>query len=129
MGCVLAMLVLLWTAPPAGNSLGVRVVDAAGGGAQVTAVYARSPAAAAGLRLRDVVVRYGGQEVAGAIALERMSLASEPGAVVELAVRRKGHRLQVRVHLAAGTPRRIWPNYPPGVPGVKPRGGGGQEIS
>jgi putative serine protease PepD len=70
--------------------LGVRLGDAANGGAQVGEVTSGSPAAHAGLKTGDVVTTFDGQAIESADDLTAAVLAKQPGDVVKVTVERNG---------------------------------------
>jgi len=80
------------TAPPADDSVvpGTIGIAVAGGprGVVVTAVRKDSPAAAAGVRVGDVVLSYNGAAVTSWRLFERLVLDSRPGSVARMELRR-----------------------------------------
>lgn len=60
-------------------------------GVEVTRLERDSPAAAAGLRLEDVLVQYNGQRVEGEVQLERLIRETPPGRDVRIQVIRNGY--------------------------------------
>ncbi|MCG6943386.1 MAG: trypsin-like peptidase domain-containing protein [Thiohalocapsa sp.] len=87
--------------------IGARTLDAtlaqrfgvrAPGGVFVTRVLEGSPAAAAGLRVGDVIVKAGGQPVASSPALREAVTAAGAGGEILLDVWRGSERLSARVH-------------------------------
>lgn len=88
-----------------------------GAGVLVTEVVADSPAAAAGLRAGDVIVKAGDTEVASPDALHEAMAGTKPGEKLSLQVLRKGNRQKVTATLGkmpkdataaeAGAPRRL----------------------
>ena len=68
-------------------------------GALVSRIVPNSPAAESGLRIGDVILRFGDREVADARALPHMVGRSEPGEKLDLHLLRDGRkqRLQVRI--------------------------------
>src|ERR1700691_3588562 len=60
-------------------------------GAEVTSLAATSPAAAAGLRLDDVIVLYNNQRVEGQAQLYRLISETPPGREVRIQIFRKGY--------------------------------------
>lgn len=60
-------------------------------GVEVTRLERDSPAAAAGLRLQDVLVEYNGQRVEGEVQLERLIRETPPGREVRIQVIRNGY--------------------------------------
>jgi serine protease Do len=91
------------TATPAGHPyLGVRAVEeteADAGGARVTYVVPGSPADAAGIRVGDVLERFGDQAVHGPVALTRRIHEREPGDSVAIRLRRGDAEQTVEVEL------------------------------
>lgn len=79
--------------------LGARLADA-DGGVRIEGVVPDAPAAAAGLRAGDVVVRFAGTEVANAGALLARLREARPGQTVELTFRRDGREATAAVKLA-----------------------------
>jgi putative serine protease PepD len=79
--------------------LGVRIADAAGGGAQLVDVVDGSPADDAGLRAGDVVVQIAGEAVGDGGDLRRAVADRDPGDELELEVRRDGETREVTVEL------------------------------
>lgn len=73
-------------------------------GAQVDQVTPGSGAAAAGLKPGDVIVRADAQEIASADDLRRYIRSKAPGAVVNIAFRRKGQEQTVAVTLGTQQP-------------------------
>jgi membrane-associated protease RseP (regulator of RpoE activity) len=69
------------------------------GGALITEVIADSPAASAGLKAGDVVVRAAGQEVGSPAALHKALTGSESGEEIEVKVVRKGKEKTLKVKL------------------------------
>lgn len=67
------------------------------GGAVITRITPNGPAAAAGLRPGDVVLRFNGRDVADSRALTRMIGESAVGAQAPVEVLREGRRLAVNV--------------------------------
>jgi serine protease Do len=65
------------------------------GGALITRITPNGPAQSAGLRVGDVVLRFGGREVADSRALTRMVGESAVGATVEIELMREGRRLAI----------------------------------
>ena len=75
---------------------GARAGYAGEGGAVVTRITPNGPAAAAGLRAGDVVVKFGDRDVADSRALTRMVGEAQVGDQVVLEIVREGHRLALR---------------------------------
>ena len=80
-----------------GPRLGLRVKDAANGGAEVGTVHPGTPAERAGLRPGDVIELVDGQMVRSAADLEGLGRRLRQGAAVELSVRRAGAELHARL--------------------------------
>jgi putative serine protease PepD len=78
--------------------LGVRVGDA-DSGARLVDVVSGGPAERAGLRVDDVVVRAGDEEVTSAADVRRIVAAGKPGEKLELEVRRDGQTRTFEVEL------------------------------
>jgi putative serine protease PepD len=70
--------------------LGVSISNAENGGAQVQQVTAGGPAAAAGLRVGDVITKIGDRDIAGSEDLIGAIQSSTVGAKLELTVQRDG---------------------------------------
>ena len=81
--------------------LGVKLADAAGGGARIESVSSGSPAARAGLRGGDVVTAAGGSNVASADDLVSAIESRRPGDTVTLTVRRGSGTQTVTVTLGS----------------------------
>ena len=64
-------------------------------GAVVTRITPNGPAQRAGLRIGDVVIRFGGREVADSRALTRMVGESAVGSSVEIELLREGRRMNI----------------------------------
>jgi putative serine protease PepD len=80
--------------------LGVSTADAANGaGADVAAVVRAGPAAHAGLRAGDRIVKVGGQAVADSADVASRISGHKPGDLVEIIVRRDGRQRTVQVRL------------------------------
>ncbi|HEY0189546.1 MAG TPA: PDZ domain-containing protein [Kofleriaceae bacterium] len=77
-----------------------------GSGIKVTGVLDDSPAAAAGLSPGDEIIAIDGFRVTGEGELRNLAGAQQPGAVVELAVFRRGRLTRVAVTLGAAPPTR-----------------------
>jgi serine protease Do len=80
--------------------LGVHVRMGDDGGVEVVRVVADSPAAAAGLRARDVIVAVDGSPIVRPEELIRSVVERGTGAWVPLTVRRKGEDIDIRATLA-----------------------------
>lgn len=80
------------------GTIGITVRRAAAG-VVVTAVGSESPAAAAGLRVGDVVLRYNGVSIADARQFYRLMVDSRPGSTARLELLRDGtvHQIDVPV--------------------------------
>ena len=79
--------------------LGVQTGDAQGAGAQVGAVTAGGPAAAAGLQVGDVITELGGASVDDGSALSSLVDAHRPGDSVQVKVARNGATKTLTVKL------------------------------
>ncbi len=75
-------------------------LPAAARGAQVTAVYPGSPAALAGIRPRDILLRVGTDDILDPADLRRHEAALKPGSKVEVSGLRNGSPFHVEVTLA-----------------------------
>jgi S1-C subfamily serine protease len=75
-------------------------LPAAARGAQVTAVYPGSPAALAGIRPRDILLRIGADDILDPADLRRREAALKPGSKVEVSGLRNGTPFHVEVTLA-----------------------------
>jgi len=87
LGCFL----LLSAAPALAQQegwIGVRVLDQTDRGVVVQAVEANSPAAKAGLRQNDVIVRFDRQEVTGVLQLTRLVRETPTGRTIDVAIKR-----------------------------------------
>ncbi len=71
-----------------------------GGGALIAAVDGGGPAAAAGLRVGDVIVDWGGRAVDASTRLPRWVSETRPGTRVPLALLRQGERRDLTVRVA-----------------------------
>ncbi|MGE0594918.1 MAG: Do family serine endopeptidase [Hyphomonadaceae bacterium] len=80
-------------------------------GAVITRITPGGPAQGAGLRPGDIVVRFGGREVADSRALTRMVGEAQIGANVEIEIIREGRRATLAAHIErleeTGTPARV----------------------
>jgi S1-C subfamily serine protease len=76
-------------------------------GVRVTALGKASPAAAAGLRVGDIVLRYNGTPVANGLQFYRLMTDSRPGSSARLEVLRDGllHEIDVPVEQVDTAPR------------------------
>jgi len=83
--------------------LGVELGPSALGpsGALVEAVYAGSPAAAAGIVVGDVITSIGGRAVVDSASAAAAMAAQRPGALVTVAIERLGQPLALRVTLGS----------------------------
>ena len=83
---------------PLPGTIGI-VVKGGAAGVVVAAIKQDSPAAGAGVRVGDVVVRYNGVSIKDADQLYRMMLDSAPGSTAQVELLRAGtvHRLDVPV--------------------------------
>ncbi|TAL95000.1 MAG: trypsin-like serine protease [Rhodanobacter sp.] len=75
-------------------------LPAAARGAQVTAVYPSGPAAQAGLRPRDILLRIGKHDILDPADLRRREAALKPGSQVEVSGLRDGSPFHVEITLA-----------------------------
>jgi S1-C subfamily serine protease len=76
-------------------------------GLLVSSVDEESPAAKAGVKAGDVIVRLNGRKVADAADLGREVARLEPGAEATLTVQRDGHPVDLKVTVAGARPRRV----------------------
>jgi carboxyl-terminal processing protease len=106
---------------PEREGVGLQVVPIAGGELVVLQVVADSPAARAGLRPGDLLVRVGGRRLEGTdlAELSRQTLWGEEGSSVELLFLRPGVAGLQRVTLTREPLKKI-PETPPGVRMLKP---------
>lgn len=74
-------------------------LPAAARGAQVTAIYPGSPAALAGIRPRDILLRIGTDDILDPADLRRREAALKPGSKVEVSGLRNGSPFHVEVTL------------------------------
>ncbi len=74
-------------------------LPAAARGAQVASVYPGGPAAQAGIRPRDILLRFGNDDILGPADLRRREAAMKPGSEVEIAGLRNGAPFRVEVTL------------------------------
>jgi len=83
------------------------VVESKSAGVVVAAVGRDSPAAAAGLRVGDVVLRYNGVSVADSRQFYTLMLDSAPGSTARVELLRDGrmHRVEVPVEQVDTAPR------------------------
>jgi M6 family metalloprotease-like protein len=81
--------------------LGVETSSAEGGGARIERVVAGSPAAFAGIRLGDVLLKVDGQLVSNDEQLSPALNKKQPGDVVTLTVKRDRKELDIQATLAA----------------------------
>lgn len=95
---------------PAGGFLGVTLADVGGDdverlsleaerGARVTAVHAGTPAARAGVRVDDVIVRFDGEGVRSALQLGRLVRETPPGRAIDVDLWRAGAAQRLSVQL------------------------------
>ncbi len=75
-------------------------LPAAARGAQVTTVYPGGPAAQAGIRPRDILLRFGNDDILDPADLRRREAAMKPGSEVEISGLRNGIAFRVEVTLA-----------------------------
>ncbi|MEO8808748.1 MAG: trypsin-like peptidase domain-containing protein [Rhodanobacter sp.] len=81
-------------------------LPAAARGAQITDIYPAGPAALAGLRVRDIILRVGNQDVAGPADLRRQEAALKPGGRVVISGLRNGSPFHVQVDVIRRPPLR-----------------------
>jgi serine peptidase DegS len=79
-------------------------LPAAARGAQVTAVYPGSPAALAGIRPRDILLRIGNDDILDPADLRRHEAAIKPGSKVKISGLRNGSPFHVEITLALRPP-------------------------
>ncbi len=79
-------------------------LPAAARGAQVTAVYPGSPAALAGIRPRDILLRIGNDDILDPADLRRHEAAIKPGSEVKISGLRNGSPFHVEITLALRPP-------------------------
>ena len=113
---LLASLVLA-DPPPRPGYLGAGLADAEGG-VQLTRVLDGSPAAAAGLRPGDLLVRFGEHEVKDISALVTMIRDAGEGAKIDLVVVRGGERTTVALTLGVN-PQLLLEEHDPAMPPVR----------
>lgn len=92
-------------------------------GVQVTQLDPKSPAAAAGLRLDDVVVEYNGQRVEGQVQLTRLISETPPGREVRIQIMRNGYSQNLVAKIGVkplGPPRARFTALAPSGPGAIP---------
>ncbi|MEO6800647.1 MAG: PDZ domain-containing protein, partial [Rhodanobacter sp.] len=75
-------------------------LPAAARGVQITTVYPGGPAAQAGLRPRDILLRIGKHDILDPADLRRHEAALKPGTQVEISGLRNGGPLHVDITLA-----------------------------
>ncbi len=83
------------------------------GGVLVNSVSAGGPAANAGVKMGDVIVKLNGKDVKDANGLRNAIAATAPGTQVTLTVSRNGSQQDLRAKLG-----QLPSNQPPGVPGA-----------
>ena len=83
--------------PALAKELGLQISE----GALITEVLPHSPAAKAGLREKDVIVRYNGKPVKNASELKSFVLLTKPGTTVILDVIRNGKKIKVKIKIEA----------------------------
>jgi serine protease DegS/serine protease DegQ len=79
-------------------------LPAAARGAQVIAVYSGGPAAQAGIKPRDILLRIGNDDIMGPADLRRREATLKPGSQVQISGLRDGTPFQVTVTLAQRPP-------------------------
>ncbi|MFZ2028698.1 MAG: trypsin-like peptidase domain-containing protein [Vitreimonas sp.] len=113
--------------------LGVRLSDvgdenAAQPGALITRITPNGPASAAGLRVGDVVLKFGARAVPDSRSLTRMIGDAQIGSVVPIDLMRNGHRMTIPAtiqRLQESTGQTHASNDNDGEGGVSPRNDGG----
>jgi len=80
--------------------VGIRIEDAANGGARITSVVAGTPAAKSGLKVGDVIKAFDGKAVTSANAITADVSEAKPGQTVKVTIERNGVTKQVSVTLA-----------------------------
>ncbi|HWA98324.1 MAG TPA: PDZ domain-containing protein [Pirellulales bacterium] len=98
------------TASAAGAALGVNMAQNETGGAVVTGIYPGSPASAAGLRIGDRIVSFGGRTVHNYKDVIGLLSIAEPNTTVQIGVNRLGWERALPATLAA--PRMVFEVQP-----------------
>jgi serine protease DegS/serine protease DegQ len=75
-------------------------LPAAARGAQVTLVYPGGPAAQAGIKSRDILLRFDDHDILGPADLRRREASMKPGSQVEISGLRNGAPFQARITMA-----------------------------
>jgi serine protease Do len=88
--------------PAIAQELGINITE----GALITEIIPNSPAAKAGLKVKDVIIAYNGKKVKNASELKSYILLTKPGTVVTLTVIRKGKIKKIKVKIES--PRRAF---------------------
>jgi M6 family metalloprotease-like protein len=84
-----------------GATFGARLGEpASGDGAAVEQVLPRSPAASAGLREGDLIVKVNGSPLKGSARFNELLLERRPGDTLTLGIRRDGKEIEVKVQLS-----------------------------
>lgn len=94
---------MLDVTPELPRSVGYRGTE----GAVIADVVSGSPAARAGLRQGDVVVRYEGRTIASADQLQELVAATPPGRTVRLEIVRNGRRMTSTARLTEQRSERV----------------------
>jgi serine protease Do len=97
------------------------------GGALVEVVNDDTPAAAAGLQVEDVIIRFDGKPVADDISLRSMVARTTPETKVNLVIMRDGHEQTITATVGA-LPTDGDPSTDPAKPADKPQGKIGIEV-
>jgi serine protease Do len=87
-------------------------------GAVVARIHPGSPAEAAGLQPKDVIVKFGGTAVDDYHQLSRLSSEAEPGKTIPLEVIRSKQRKTIQIKIAE-SPDTAAPTGPTGSPGTR----------
>ncbi len=91
--------------PSIAKSLGLEITE----GALVTEVIPNSPAAKAGLKVKDVIIAVNGKKVKNASELKTYIVLTKPGTWVTLTIIRKGKIKHIRVKI--GSPKNYYLSY------------------
>jgi S1-C subfamily serine protease len=87
-------------------------------GAVIARIHPGSPAEAAGLQPKDVIVKFGGMAVDDYHQLTRLASEAEPGKTVPLEVVRSKQRKTIQIKIAE-SPDSAAPTGPSGPPGTR----------
>jgi len=77
--------------------IGVSIADQADRGVLIRSVEPNSPAEKAGLKVNDVILQYGKQDVAGALQLTRLVSETPVGRAVDITVRRDNREQTLKI--------------------------------